>query len=53
MIEASKDYNPLSPIDWHQAMCILEHMEKAGILPPRTAFEIAGQPFSDNFWEQE
>jgi hypothetical protein len=53
MIEASKDYNPLSPIDYHQAICILEHIEKAGMLPPSAPLEIAGQQFRDNFWEQE
>lgn len=32
---------------------ILAAIEKAGMLAPRTHFEIAGQPFSDHYWEPE
>lgn len=53
IIEATKDYNPCAVINYHQATVILEAIEKAGMLAPRSEFEIAGQQFTDNFWEQE
>jgi hypothetical protein len=34
MIQGSRDYNPTSPINLHQANIILEFMEKAGMVPP-------------------
>jgi hypothetical protein len=54
IMQGALNYNPTDPISYHQAKCILEAIEEAGMFPPEHLFT-SGEK-ADHYlqeWESE